>query len=156
MCVNDALHLAQDKARIYCEESELWRKDHELAMLYFDFQDVIDEGIALFDSINKIDEDWRARVLKHELEYSNDTEQKIIGVFRLTSEAFAKIEQLLTFFEKQFSVVNAAEFRSRWRELGGVLTPDNEFFVDAAFVALRDTAIDENTNGETFDVSGAR
>jgi hypothetical protein len=156
MCVNDALQLAEDKARVYGEELEYWKKDHLLAMLYYDFQDLIDEGVGLFDSVTRIDEDWRGRVLKHEFGYDPIVAEKIRDVYKILGDRFHRTGELLTFFESRFSVANATEFRSRWSELRGILTSDAEFFVGDALVALCDTAIDENRKGETYDVSGAR
>jgi hypothetical protein len=157
MCVNDALALAQGKVRIYCEESQLWKRDHELAMVYYDFQDFLEFGINLFDSINKIDEDWRLKVLKHELEYDSALAETILNLYETWLEPYASIERVLLFFEREFGkVANAAEFRSRLREAQGIVTPDEQFFVGDALVSLCDTAIAENRKGETFDVGGTR
>jgi hypothetical protein len=157
MWVNDALVLAQDKARIYREESELWKRDHALAMAYYDFQDFLEFGINLFDSITKIDEDWRLRVLKHEFEYDPAIANGILDVYKAWFEPCAEIERIVSFLEQQFgNVANAAEFRSRCREAHGIVMPDVRFFAGDALVSLRDAAIDENHNGEAFDVSGTR
>ncbi len=157
MCVNDALALAQDKARLYREESELWKKDHALAMAYYDFQDFLEFGISVFDSITKIDEDWRARVLRHELEYDAAIANRILDVYKTWLEPCAAIERIVPLLEQRFgTVANVAEFRSRCREARGIVTPDEQFFAGDALVSLCDTAIEENRNGETFDVGGTR
>jgi hypothetical protein len=157
MCVNDALTLAHDKARIYCEESELWKKDHALAMAYYDFRDFLEFGISIFDSITKIDEDWRLRVLKHEFDYDPAVSAKILAVYKMWLEPCDEIERALLFVEKEFgNVANAAEFRSRCREARGILTTDNQFFAGDSLVSLCDAAIIEKRNGEAFDVGGPR
>ena len=157
MCVNDALALAQDKARVYREESELWKRDHALAMAYYNFRDFLEFGINLFDSITKIDEDWRLRVLKHELEYDPAVANRILDVYKMLLEPCAEIERIIPLLEQRFgSVANAAEFRSRCREARGILTPDGQFFAGDALVSLCDAAIEENRKGEAFDVGGTR
>ena len=134
MSVNDALTLAQDKARIYREESELWKRDHALAMAYYDFQDFVEFGINLFDSITKIDEDWRRQVLKCEVEYDPLIAKRILEVYQAWLEPCAEIERIASFFEQTFdNVSNAAEFRSRCREARGVVTPDEQFFASDAW-----------------------
>jgi hypothetical protein len=157
MGVNDALELAEGKARIFRQESELWKRDHALAMAYYDFQDFLEFGINFFDSLTKIDEDWRLRVLKHELEYDPVVADKILGLYKMFLADCTEIERMVSLLEQTFgNVVNAAEFRSRYREARGIVTPDEQFFVGDALVNLRDAAIEENRNGETFDVGGAR
>jgi hypothetical protein len=157
MCVNDALALAQGKARVYREESDLWKRDHALAMAYYNFQDFLEFGINLFDSITKIDEDWRLRVLKHEFKYDPVTAKKILGLYETWLEPCAEIERIALFLEQTFgNLANAAEFQLRCREARGIVTPDEQFFVGDALVNLRDEAIEENCKGETFDVGGAR
>ncbi len=153
MRVNDALSLAQEKTRVYCEESELWKKDHELAMAFYNFQDFLDFGVGLFDSITKIDEDWRLRVLKHEGDYNPDFAQALLRVYKQWLEPCAAIEEVLKFFEHRFGRVdNAGEFRSRCREAQGIVTPDENFFVGDGLASLCDLAVDEHQKGETFDV----
>jgi hypothetical protein len=151
--VNDALSLAEEKTRVYREESELWKKDHKLAMAFYSFQDFLEFGVGLFDSITKIDEDWRLRVLEHRVEYDPAFAEALLRVYRQWLEPCAEIEEVLKFFEQRFGMVaNAPEFRARWREAAGILTPDGEFFAGDALVSLCDTAIDEHQTGETFDV----
>ena len=102
MWVNDALVLAQDKARIYREESRVVEENHALAMAYYDFQDFLEFGINLFDSITKIDEDWRLRVLKHEFDYDPAIASRILDVYKTWFEPCAEIERIVSFLEQRF------------------------------------------------------
>ena len=153
MGVNEALSLAQEKTRVYCEESELWKKDHELAMAFYNFQDFLEFGVGLFDSITKIDEDWRLRVLKRECDYNAGFAEAVLRVYQQWLQPCVAIEEVLEYFERRFGRVdNAAEFRSRCREAQGIATPDGEFFVGDGLASLCDMAVDEHQKGETFDV----
>jgi len=157
MCVNDALNLAIHKANTYSEESELWKKDHALAMVYYDFRNLLESGIEIFDSITKIDEDCRLQILQGKLPYDQDVAERISNVYRLLVAAYERIVPLLPFFENEFgAVTGAAEFLRRYQEAKGIVTPDDKFFVGDALARLCDTAIDENRNGEAFNVGGTR
>ena len=93
MGVNEALSLAQEKTRVYCEESELWKSDHELAMAFYNFQDFLEFGVGLFDSITKIDEDWRLRVLKRECDYEAGFAEALLRVYRQWLQACPRLKR---------------------------------------------------------------
>jgi len=156
--MNDApLKVAWKKVSAYCEESKLWKKDHALAMGYYNFQDFLRDLVGLFDTITKIDEDWRWQVLRHETPYEEAVAESIRKLYESWHEACAAPVGMLPLFESRFGrVENAEELLVRWREAQGILTPDEEFFTGDALAGLRDKATDEHRSGEAFDVGRSR
>lgn len=147
------LDLLFSKIRVYEEESELWKADHKAAMAFFDFEDLLSHGIQLFDSITKMDEQWRSKVLGGEEEYDLAVLNGIKDAYRWWLRPCDAIEARLDQFDREFGTLRRAEeFRKCHREAVGILTPDEEFFSHDSLVQLRDDAIDIQRKGHAVEL----
>jgi hypothetical protein len=153
MC--NLLELAQSKARVYRDEVELWKTDHEQAMLFFAFEDVVADGIRVFELVNRLDETIRTRLYQNDRECGAESLAAIDTIYDLLRRACGAIEDVLPSVEADFGAVrNAEKFRSVCHELRCMQIPDEEFFADDALVQLRDEAIDQYRGGETRELCG--
>ena len=147
------LQYARAGLRLFGHDTEHWKTGHTDAMACYEFEDHLQSGIEIFDSITRFDEDRRLRVLKGQIPYDASTEQQIQGLYKDWLQPSALAATILEHYESLFGdVKHADEFRSRYSEAKGIVTPDNEFFSDDTLVELRDAAIDEHRRGDTQDV----
>lgn len=149
--------IVRERLDAYEDEYDLWKTDHEQAMLYFDFCDLLDEGVRLFGSVCRLDENWRSDVANGRIEYDKDTRARILAHFRRWATIGKRIhEQLLPWVVAKYGndVEHSAEFLNCYREIQGILTDDKDFFVGDKLHDLRDHAIDEFRKGETLEFSG--
>jgi hypothetical protein len=132
----------------YAEESELWNRDHRLAMASADFEDHLAFGLKLFDRITEIDQSWRREVFSGMVDYDSGFDAEIRELYEAWNKPCDLNEAVLSWLESRFGPVNhAEEFRSHCREVKGILTPDDQFFADEKLVDLRDQAIDDLRGG---------
>lgn len=148
-----AEHLVRDKLGTYMDEYDLWKDDHEQAMLYFDFCDLVIDGIKLFRDICRLDEQWRSDVFQKKIEYDNDFDEKISSLFWQLAKISLRVESdMLPQAEADFGEVNKAdEFRSVCESLRGIITPDDEFFQHEKLLDLQKQAILEDEQGKTVE-----
>ncbi len=137
--------VVRDKVNAYHDECELWKLDHDQAMLYFDFRDFLCEGLALYRDICRLDENWRSDVYQSKIEYDADFEESVSNLFRRFAKLAFRIEtELLPWYEQRFGDVDKAdEFRACCNEMRGTITNDGDFFMSDELVKLRDEALDE-------------
>ncbi len=149
-----AADLLHSKLRVYLEETELWKADHERAMAFFCFDDHLAAGVQLFESITRWDEAWRSKVISGEQEHDPMVSQQIKEAYQWWLRPCAEIESQLDTFEREFGATeNGEKFRRCHREAVGILTPDEEFFSDDALLRERDEAIDTNRRGGTVELT---
>lgn len=149
--------IVRERLDAYEDEYDVWKADHAQAMLYFNFCDLLEEGVRLFNSICRLDENWRGDVAKKRTEYDEDTHSKIFDLFRRWAKIGRRIdEQLLPWFVQEYGgdVKSSKEFLACYREVQGILAKDEDFFNGESLSALRDQAIDEFRKGETLEFSG--
>lgn len=147
--INLVQRLIREKVDSYEDEYDLWKADHKLAMLYFDFCDLLRDGLELYRDICRLDENWRRMVYRDEIPYDPDMAAKIAELFpRLGRMLFSIESDLLPFFAKNYGVEDGEEFGKYCNELRGVLTKDSHFFDHDALIKLRDDAVDEYARGE--------
>lgn len=139
----------RDRINTYQDEYDLWKADHKLAMVYFDFCDLLREGLELYKELCRFDEGWRREVFRQKIPYDPEMAARLDELFKKFAHTALGIEAaLLPAFEQHYGVVEGDEFRSCCRELRGILTADGDFFVGDALVSLRDSALDEHAKGD--------
>jgi len=152
MTILQVEHIVRDKVDAYEDECDLWKADHESAMLYFDIRDLISDGIKLFHDLCRLDENWRADVLEGKTPYDADFEEKLRSlVSRFQRTTLSIKRDLLPTIEKESEVEQADEFRKVCEEVQGMVTPDNDFFRHEKFDSLRESAIMELDQGHAVD-----
>ena len=153
MTPHDLPTLAIREARRFADGDDAsWRFESCAAMECHGLEYRISCGIAIFDLITRIDEDWRHRVCTGAAPYSADVQNRLRQAYELwlqpTAALLSDIERLQA---DHFAVKSAEEFRQRVREALGIVANDAEFFDHAALVELRDDALDAHGRGETFE-----
>ena len=139
--------------QVYGKATETWKIDHRDAMACYAFEDHLQTGIEIFDSITKTDEDWRQRVLRKMVDYDPAVEERILHAYKEWLKPCRMVEEVLRHFEALFGQVrHADEFRSRCMEAKGIDAPDSEFFSGESLVDLCDDAIDDYRKGDVQDV----
>jgi hypothetical protein len=129
-----------------------WRQDHELATICQDFESLLLEVNTFFTLISKLDTRWHSGVFSGVRAYDAQQERKIAGYYRRWSERADVTSEALTYLEGQgYHVSGAESFRANVEEARGILTPDAEFFDDAALAKRQDEAIEAHHGGETVE-----
>lgn len=142
------------KVKSYEQEVEVWKEDHKMAMLYFDFCDLLTEGIELYRELNRLDENWRRSIYRKEADYDQETDEEIKGLFKRFSKVAFEIERdLIPYFEEHYGSIDhghkyGREFRECCRELRGMFAGGSEFFHSDKLAELCDSALDEYSRGE--------
>lgn len=137
---------------LYVEASEQWKQDHTQAMACYTFEDLLERGVLVYRVIVNADEHWRADVAAGRKPYEKSVDEALREAFQFWLRPYAFIADRLEYFEKSgFEVKHAREFRSCAREVLGILTPDDQFFVDDELVKLRDKAIDDHRSGNCIE-----
>ncbi|HEY5312125.1 MAG TPA: hypothetical protein VIK18_06380 [Pirellulales bacterium] len=127
------------------------------AIACFDLVDLIVQGSNLFDSINRLDNDWRMLVYSKVVPYSAAFERRVEKLYSHWLEASDRVSSLYAKLEAEyklrgFDVELVDKLLRAIREVRGMLTPDDRFFSAQKLVDLRDAAIDESRSGEVFPV----
>lgn len=146
-------YIVRDKVDAYEDECDYWQADHEKAMLYFDFRDLVADGISLFSDLCRLDENWRESMLKDEVlfdQFFADKLNTLLSRFYRTTKSICEI--LLPKFEASFGdVERSAEIRSVLKELECIATADHEFFTHEKFIRVRDQALSDDKQGLTIE-----
>lgn len=139
---------------LYQEVSEVWKRDHERAMACYNFQDLLEKGIAAFEFSNRVDEAYRRAVLRGEEAFDKAVNDRIAGLFISWIATGREVLRNLEAFERAgFRVEHSDAFRRCCREAEGIVAPPSDFFSDDALVMLRDDAIDAHHRGESSECS---
>jgi hypothetical protein len=135
--------LIRDRVDAFQDECDLWRQEYQAAQLYFDWRDLLHEGVELYHELCRLDENWRRDVYCGG-SYEEDFAQRVDELFRRLGRAMFTIEKdLVPLYEREHGTHGAEEFRKCCREIRGILTPDQQFFAGDALTALRDQALDQ-------------
>jgi hypothetical protein len=153
MSILQVEHIVRDKIDAYEDECDLWKADHERAMVYFRFCDLLRDGIQIFHDICRLDENWRLGIFKGNIPYDASFDGKIRSLVDRFYRTTISIERdVLPAFETQFGAVeHAVEFRSVCKDILGMMSADDEFFKDDALLTLRDRAIEDDERGSTVE-----
>lgn len=130
-------------------EQEQWKADHDVAMKCMSFESHLGLGVSLFESINRIDEAWRAKVHAKQVEYDPAVDEQIAFFYLWWFSPSDVLLDVLDYFESLgFQVEHADRFRAACREVHGLLSNDTEFFAGDRLAQLRDDAIESHRRGE--------
>ncbi len=144
-----------------CEEGrELWKDDHDLAMVCCDVQEQLALLIYLFERINRADEAAREAIFAGREDHSPEFDSELESVYREWARVAGKYLDVVEKLESQgFIVEGADQARHRLREAVGLLTPDDEFFTPddpssrtEKLVQHRDEALEAHRRGETEEM----
>lgn len=144
--------LLDRELRLYVDVSQQWKADHQEALGCYKFEDILARGVQVFGLIVNTDENWRAAICAGRIQFEEAARDEILAAFRLWLQPCDAILQHLAYFEGAgFDVKHAYDFRSCVRECQGILTPDEQFFVDDRLVELRDEALDQHRDGNCLE-----
>ena len=150
---NAGFLLIRDRIAFYRKHSEDWKGDHKEAMACFELEELLALGIDAFKAINRADEWVRAQVVSGEAEYDVGEFEKVEVLYQQWMQCSIVVNDILSRFEKNdFDVRGADDFRRCYREVQGILTPDEKFFAHDSLVRLRDEAIDAHRRRETVEI----
>lgn len=145
-----AIDSVRSEVQFYREQST-WTNSSDDVQLRLKVEETIALGLFVFDRITRLDEQQRAEVLRGAAPHDAATEKAIEELYRSWSASCAGTLQASAGLEQRgFQVQGAEEFRLRFGEVRGILTPDHEFFSSKPLQDLRDAAIDEHRRGETI------
>jgi hypothetical protein len=130
---------------------EKWQKDHGEAMQCLELEEQIAFGLTVYNLLNRVDEIWRLAVHKKKIQYKPDFDKAMTKAFRHWLVGSKKLAKIMARF-KDYEVTGSAEFRAACREVEGILTDDEKFFVDEKFTNLASAAIKSHRSGETAEL----
>jgi hypothetical protein len=134
-----------------CENKvDLWKADHELAMVYFNICDLVREANDLFERLTKFDDDFRNGFYNDPGEYDDLIESQVDNLFRRWTDVVrAVVEKMLPWAEGRYDGVEGSDKLRRYlTEAAGINSEPAEFFQADGLVKFRDDAIDEYLNGQ--------
>ncbi len=151
-----AFRIAAKRVNAYSESvAEKWQFEHAIAMMLFDFQELMREGVGIFDDIQKIEDDWRSAVLREVIDYSEKVEAEAAAVFRgwyLASQRVLRqfdTEIRDEYCSRKFDLTQAEALRDRVARAEAFLTADGEFFAQDATFDMADNAVEDFKAGRT-------
>jgi hypothetical protein len=123
-------------------------RDPAMAILCFDFADLVVQGNNLYESINSLDNDWRKLVYAEAIPFEESYENRLkrlyagwLDVSKKVVELYNKIES--EYASRGFDAAPIHELRRAIREVEGMQIDDSQFFAHPKLIALRDAAIDD-------------
>ncbi len=138
------------------EVSENLMHDFAVAILCFDFADLVVQGNNLYESINSLDNDWRKLVYMEVIPFAENFENRIkklyagfLAVSKNVINLYGRIES--QFVSRGFDTKPIHELRTAIREVEGVMIDDASFFTGTKLIDLRDAAIDDVQNGTNLE-----
>jgi len=131
----------------------------DMAMLCFDFADVVIQGCDIYRSVTQLDEDWRMLVLKKEIEFCPAFELRIENLYRdwlqTSLQAITIYEQFDGEYQRRgFDAAGVETLRRYCREAAGILTKDAEFFSHEKLFELGRSALEQHRRQETLEMNG--
>lgn len=122
----------------------------------FEMADLVKEGVAIFESINSLDDDSRVLVYENHIQYSASFHKRLRRLYdkwhTITASVIGLYSQLeQAYVSRGFEADPVSRLQSAYREVSGLLTDDAKFFTGDVLVELRDAAIDAHRRGETVE-----
>jgi hypothetical protein len=149
------------RAGLYCTQLELdsdeaLMQDSALAILCFDFADLVGQGNSLYGSINSLDNDWRRLVYTEAIPYAESFENRIKRLYGKWLDTSTRVIDLYNkieseFLSRGFDTTPVHDLRKAVREVRGMLVDDSAFFRSAKLIELRDVAIDDVHSGTNLE-----
>lgn len=142
---------AERKLSEFAESLGSGRRDRVVATLGEDGAVSVAAANALFDVISDIDTDWHLMVLGEEISYDAAARDRITALYREWAETGHALLALREAHPKSGrEIAGLSQLEANLNEVRGILTPDDEFFNDAALIARQDEARDADRRGETI------
>lgn len=95
--------------RVY---EEGWKGDHDEALRFWDFQENLSVGIAIFHAIAHRNISWRQRVSQGVESFRPEDNDEVLGLFQCWLQSCDLATARLEYFEQEFgSVEGASQFR---------------------------------------------
>jgi len=161
MATIERFEFVEDSADLYRKhaDDEIWRRDHEWATLCFDYAELVYEGVNLYDSICRLDNDWRCLVYAGDVEYDVAMENRIVGLF---AKWLSISERVLALYDntrlkseyhgRHFDGEPIDLLRKHCREIRASMKNDADFFASDRTFELAEKAITMNREGSTEDM----
>lgn len=143
---------------LYCDQAEseadMVIAESNVALVCFDMTDLVLQGVALYDSINSLDNDWMTMVFEGCESYNAVLDRRIERLYRKWFDTSSLVLSLHSRIEKEyvdrgFDTDPVARLRSAVHEVKNSLADDADFFSHPRLEELRDAAIDAHQNGAT-------
>jgi hypothetical protein len=91
---------------------EGWKAHHDEAMRFWDFQEQLAIGIAIFKAITSRNESWRERVSQGLDSFSEEENTDVLGLFKRWFKVADRNLSRLEVYEEQFGQIDvSADFR---------------------------------------------
>ena len=71
----------EKRVALYQEQQEAWKADHRMAMACFEVEELLVEGLQIYDSIHRFDANWKLEVFREICEYDPNVDEQIRGLF---------------------------------------------------------------------------
>jgi hypothetical protein len=92
---------------------EGWKAHHDEAMQFWDFQEQLTIGVAIFEAIASRNDSWRERVSRGLELFSEEENSEVIALFRWWFKVADRNLSQLEVYEEQFGQIDAS---ARFRE----------------------------------------
>ncbi|MCC7336184.1 MAG: hypothetical protein IT422_13925 [Pirellulaceae bacterium] len=86
-------HSAEQKLASCSSRQEVWKKDHELAMALYKFEDLLGDMVELFDEIERFDRYYRQSLFASPNSYSEEVDRRLKALSRQYLDLMIDIEQ---------------------------------------------------------------
>ncbi len=137
-------------------QEDSWQADHEWSMVCFDFVELVLEGTDIYDSICRLDNDWRICVYRGDAEYDAAQEGRIVGLFAkwlITSESvlvlYSRIKK--EYDTRGFDTGPIVKLASLAREVRGSMEDDTTFFAREQTFLMSRVAGEQHDQGKSED-----
>ena len=147
------VYFVETRASLYRQEADSVINEHNDAMLSFGMADLIVQGHDLYESVNRLDNDWRMLVFKGAAPYSEEFDKRIQRLYRSwydTTEGTLKLFEKIRddYIGRGFDKPPVDRLAAALREIKGAITDDGAFFNHESLTQLRDSAIDSFRAGD--------
>jgi len=151
------INIVEQKVGIYELETDAWLRDHTAAVMCFDLEELLCDGISLYRSIHRLDEDWKGFVFDHPDMFDRDLDARVFSLFR---KWLSSSKRTIVLFGKLKGEYEARDFDTSLvdqlqrccREVEGIVTDSTIFFSPDRLAVLRDAAIVEHNAGGSVEM----
>ena len=129
------------KVEIFGEEQEQWQADHDRADAYFELQELLGDGIELYEKICRLDDCWHAAVYDNPNVFDQATSDYVLSLFGRWAEITTHVLNITAkmqadYAARGFDMKLIAKLSSSHRACAAILNPSN------VETELADTAIE--------------
>ncbi len=142
--------LLEKELDLFLEQQEVWKTDHEDAMLSWDAEEAVALGIHVFQRLNQADERNQLRAFREEISHdeAEGERARLMDLFRRLLPAIERLLRAIKYCSEKGYVIDRAEELAKWAdEIRGILTSDEDFFAGEPLEHLREQALDALRRG---------